>query len=77
MNILNFFKRKKEPVTENLQDQKIKIKDNLFHCHYCNEAFEVTAKMQFPVSVPSVHDDYHFQGIGVLCPKCFKTCIYG
>jgi hypothetical protein len=77
MGIFDFLKNKPDPIV-NIEDQKIEeIKTPLFTCHYCSKQFEVTAAMQFSVSVPSVHIEYHFQGIGVQCPKCFKTCIYG
>ena len=52
-------------------------KSDLFYCHYCHHGFEVTSKMQFPTSVLSVGKEYTFQGIGVQCPKCFKTCVIG
>ena len=58
-----------------LSEQPKKVQ--LFQCHYCYHSFEVTAKMQFPTSVPSVGKEYIFQGIGVQCPKCLQTCIYG
>jgi len=76
--IKNLF-RKKTIAVENIPDTKPELqkKIQLFHCHYCQHGFEVTAKMQFPTSVPSVGKEYIFQGIGVQCPKCLKTCIYG
>jgi len=72
--IKNLFKSKK---TKIIEQAKIDNNNKLFHCHYCHHAFEVTSKMQFPTSVLSVGKEYTFQGIGVQCPKCFKTCIYG
>ena len=78
--LFNLFRKK--PVQQTIPDTTPatpveQTKYDLFHCHYCHHGFEVTSKMQFPTSVLSVGKEYIFQGIGVLCPKCFKTCIYG
>lgn len=76
--IISLFKKSSldVPLTTELQTQN-EDDANKFHCHYCQHAFEVTARMQFPVSVPSTDGNYMFQGIGVQCPLCLKTCVYG
>jgi hypothetical protein len=73
---LKFWKKKVvEPVTQAITQPE--VKENLFICHHCGNRFEVTSKMQFPVSVPMIQCDRYVQGIGVQCPKCLKNCIYG
>lgn len=75
MNILKIFKRKNPNVITDTIIQSYDSKK--FTCHYCQHQFEVTDKMQFPISVPSVGKEYTFQGIGVTCPKCLKDSIFG
>jgi hypothetical protein len=73
--ILSLFK--KEKVVKEVTTVE-PIIDNLFGCPHCGHRFEVTAKMQFPTSVPKIGaEGYFYQGIGVLCPLCHKTLIYG
>jgi len=74
---LFFKKRKVEHINMAKPDIPIIPDPKFFYCHLCNHPFEVTIKMQFPISVPAIGKDYHFQGIGVQCPKCLKISIYG
>jgi hypothetical protein len=79
--IKNLFK-KKIVVQENIPDTvpqpiEIKSKQKLFHCYLCHNEFEVTTKMQFPTSVKACDKEFYFQGIGVQCPKCLQTIVYG
>jgi hypothetical protein len=79
MKILNKIKSMfsgSKPVTENLQNQSV-TNENLFYCHYCFEQFELLDKDKFSVSVPKIGSDYFFQGVGVQCPHCKKTCVCG
>jgi hypothetical protein len=81
----NPFKKKKQ-VQPELSTDKIepaKVADsleaknkNLFWCHHCGNSFEVTVKMQFPTQANKIGGGF-YQAIGVQCPKCLKTCIYG
>ena len=71
----NFLKRKIKQPEQIINAQK--LPDNNFYCHYCHKPIEVTSSMQFPTSVPSCDGQYHYQGIGVICPYCKKVCIYG
>jgi hypothetical protein len=76
MSILDFFKKHK-PITTGIELQKSEVKRDMFTCHYCQHQFEVNAKDIFPANVPVLYKDVYVQGKGVMCPKCFKTCIFG
>lgn len=77
MNLFNIFKRKHVPVVDNLEQQQPEVKRDMFTCHYCQHEFEVKDKDIFPANVSVLYKDVYVQGKGVMCPKCFKTCIFG
>jgi hypothetical protein len=70
----NIFKKKQAEPDQNIVNKSNK---KMFICHYCKTEFEVLPGKTFPTSVPKIGSDYFFQGIGILCPHCLKTCIYG
>jgi hypothetical protein len=78
-SIKNIFSSEK-PIEAANNETDIQVTDqinNPFTCHYCGYMFELNDKDKFSVSVPKLHSDYFFQGVGVQCPECKKTCICG
>jgi hypothetical protein len=78
-----FYKKDKPVIVQTGTTEPAKVADslepksqNLFYCHHCGNGFEVTAKMQFSTMANKIGGG-QVQAIGVQCPKCQKTCIYG
>jgi hypothetical protein len=76
MNIFNIFKKQVKPDLSNEIIKQVTPAENLFHCHYCSNGFEVTSKMQYSTMANKIGGG-QYQAIGVQCPKCLQTCIYG
>jgi hypothetical protein len=71
----NIFKKKKQPDLL-IHNNELIDQNNLFYCHYCGYGFEVTSKMQYSTMANKIGGG-QYQAIGVQCPKCLQTCIYG
>jgi transposase-like protein len=78
--IFNIFKKKQVKPDMNdsitVQTNQVTVNKNLFHCHHCHYAFEVDVEKTFSTTANKIGGGF-VQAIGIQCPECQKTCIYG